>query len=59
MLLGNCYSDSAMSVSYNQIAGQSLERLAALSDGIFGLPMTLLLLELHVPVKVPARIEEG
>jgi len=40
-----------MSVSYNQIAGQSVERLAALSDGIFGVAMTLLLLELRVPAK--------
>jgi uncharacterized membrane protein len=35
--------------SYDEIAGQSVERLAALSDGIFGVAMTLLLLELHVP----------
>jgi len=40
-----------MSISYNRIAGQSVERLAALSDGIFGVAMTLLLLELHVPAK--------
>jgi uncharacterized membrane protein len=40
-----------MNTSYNQIAGQSIERLAALSDGIFGVAMTLLLLELHVPAK--------
>jgi len=40
-----------MSVSYNQIAGQSVERLAALSDGIFGVAMTLLLLELRIPAK--------
>jgi uncharacterized membrane protein len=40
-----------MNTSYNQIAGQSVERLAALSDGIFGVAMTLLLLELHVPAK--------
>jgi len=40
-----------MSLSYNRIAGQSVERLAALSDGIFGVAMTLLLLELHVPAK--------
>jgi uncharacterized membrane protein len=38
-----------MKTSYNAIAGQSVERLAALSDGIFGVAMTLLLLELHVP----------
>ncbi len=40
-----------MSITYNQVAGQSIERLAALSDGIFGVAMTLLLLELHVPAK--------
>jgi uncharacterized membrane protein len=36
---------------YNQIAGESVERLAALSDGIFGVAMTLLLLDLRVPAK--------
>jgi uncharacterized membrane protein len=38
-----------MKTTYNHIAGQSVERLAALSDGIFGVAMTLLLLELQVP----------
>jgi uncharacterized membrane protein len=38
-----------MSASYNQIAGQSVERLAALSDGIFAVAMTLLVLDLRVP----------
>lgn len=52
-----CYACSTVSVSYNQIAGQSVERLAALSDGIFGVAMTLLLLELHVPAKELIRSE--
>jgi uncharacterized membrane protein len=38
-----------MSTSYDQIAGQSVERLAALSDGIFAVAMTLLVLDLRVP----------
>jgi uncharacterized membrane protein len=33
----------------NIIAGQSLERLAALSDGIFAVAMTLLVLDVRVP----------
>src|SRR4051812_24589687 len=39
-----------MSAIYNRIAGQSLERIAALSDGIFSITMTLLVLDLRVPV---------
>jgi uncharacterized membrane protein len=34
---------------YNQVAGKSVERLAALSDGIFAVSMTLLVLDLRVP----------
>ncbi len=38
-----------MSLSYNQIAGRNLERLAAMSDGIFAVAMTLLVLDLRAP----------
>ncbi|HXM45030.1 MAG TPA: TMEM175 family protein [Bryobacteraceae bacterium] len=38
-----------MSDSYNKIAGQSVERLAALSDGVFAVAMTLLVLDLRAP----------
>jgi uncharacterized membrane protein len=38
-----------MGTRYNLIAGQSVERLAALSDGLFAVAMTLLVLDLKVP----------
>jgi uncharacterized membrane protein len=34
---------------YNAVAGRSVERIAALSDGVFAVAMTLLLLDLHAP----------
>lgn len=39
-----------MPSGYNQVAGRSVERLAALSDGIFGVGMTLLVLDLRPPL---------
>ena len=47
-----------MSTSYNRIAGQSVERLAALSDGIFAVAMTLLVLDLRVPAIEAVRNEQ-
>jgi len=45
--------------SYNRIAGSSLERLAALSDGIFAVAMTLLVLDIHVPEHAEIHDEQS
>ena len=39
-----------MRTPYNRIAGESVERVAALSDGIFAVAMTLLVLDLRTPL---------
>jgi uncharacterized membrane protein len=39
-----------MPTLYNRIQGRNLDRLAALSDGIFAVAMTLLVLDLHLPM---------
>lgn len=46
-----------MRANYNNIAGQSVERLAALSDGVFAVAMTLLVLDLRTPAETAIHSE--
>jgi len=46
-----------MPISYHRFAGSSLDRLAALSDGVFAVAMTLLVLDLKPP-SVPTRPQQ-
>ena len=46
-----------MPTSYHRFAGTSLDRLAALSDGVFAVAMTLLVLDLKAPA-VPKRAQQ-
>jgi uncharacterized membrane protein len=48
-----------MGARYNLIAGQSVERLAALSDGLFAVAMTLLVLDLKVPAGHAIETEQA
>jgi len=48
-----------MNTSYDQIAGTGLERLAALSDGLFAIAMTLIVLEIRVPAREAVATEKA
>jgi uncharacterized membrane protein len=48
-----------MGARYNAIAGQSVERLAALSDGLFAVAMTLLVLDLKVPASQAIHTDQA
>lgn len=51
------FEEEANQTAYNQIAGHSVERLAAISDGIFAVAMTLLVLDLRAPAHELIRSE--
>jgi uncharacterized membrane protein len=44
-----------MPVDYNRIAGRNLDRITAISDGIFAVAMTLLVLDLKTPSSAVIR----
>jgi uncharacterized membrane protein len=44
--------------SYRQFSGQNLARLAALSDGIFAVAMTLLVLNIRLPTTVALHVQQ-
>lgn len=48
-IIAGCATLHTMRSLYNRIAGQNLERLTALSDGVFSVAMTLLVLDLRTP----------
>jgi uncharacterized membrane protein len=48
-----------MPTDYNQLAGRQVERIAALTDGLFAIAMTLIVLEVKVPEHAVVHDETG
>jgi uncharacterized membrane protein len=47
-----------VALTYNQVAARRLDRIAALSDGVFAIAMTLIVLEIRVPDAGPIHSEQ-
>jgi uncharacterized membrane protein len=48
-----------MPLTYNQISARGLDRISALSDGLFAIAMTLLVLDVRVPLLAGIHTDEG
>ena len=48
-----------MEKTYNLVAGRSVERIGALSDGVFAIAMTLIVLDVRVPSHLSIATEAG
>jgi uncharacterized membrane protein len=48
-----------MEKTYNLVAGRSLERIGGLSDGVFAIAMTLIVLDVRVPSHLAITTEAG
>ena len=44
-------------IHYNKIAGQNTKRIEAISDGVFAVAMTLLVLDIKVPILTTIQTE--
>ena len=46
-----------MTSEYNRLAGRKVQRTEALSDGVFAIAITLLVLDIHIKPGIPVHSE--